>query len=280
MAALNHFIGAILAPVPIGLLMLVLGLASALWKRDGRIRKTAWGLVAFACVWMWFCSTGLAVMMLGRPLENLYPPCADATLAQGDAIVLLGGGMGWNENLGASGHSEMWGSADRVWRAAQLWKAGKASVIYASGGAVFNSVGELLLDFGVPTNAVVFVDEPRNTEEEAKFVSERIASVRSRDASSAAAAHRCGGGGADTPRIVLVTSAWHMRRAELMFRKEMGDAVDIIPVGCDYETLTRFDSSGWPHLADLWPTADNLAICSFLVKEHYAYWAYKIFRGF
>lgn len=254
MATFNHIIGAIVAPLPLGLIFLLIGF---LVKRERKI------FLSVALVWLWLFSSGAMAMWLGRALENVYPQRAAEDFPEADAICLLGGGMGVNTNDHI--HAEMWGSADRVWRAAELWRAqvekegggGERRLkIFCSGGMVEQSTLPLLLDLGVPREAIEFIPEARNTEEEAKLVKASI-SAKS--------------------KILLVTSAWHMRRAEMMFEKA---GVSAIPAACDYETLTRFGTSGWPKASDFWPTADNLAISTFLFKEHYAFWAYRWLRGF
>ena len=245
MATLNHIIGVIVAPLPLGCMFLLLGLFVR------RVRKI---LVPFALVWLWLFSTGAMVMSLGRSLENAYPQRAAEDFPVADAICLLGGGMGVNTNDHI--HAEMWGGADRVWRAAELYRAGKAPHIFSTGGMSAFSTGKLLQDLGVPREAVSFIDA-RNTEEEGRIIRQALHS--------------------QTSRVLLVTSAWHMRRAEMMFKKA---GVEAIPAACDYETLTRFGPRGAPRLCDFWPTADNLALSTALFKEHYAFWAYHWLRGF
>lgn len=266
MATLNHIIGAIVAPLPLGLIFLLLGLLIR------RMRKI---VVPLALGWLWIFSTAAMVMFLGRPLEKAYSQLAVEDFPQADAICLLGGGMGVNTNDHI--HAEMWGSADRVWRAAELWRGQVEKVggvrerglkIYCSGGLVEQSTLPLLLDFGIPREAIEFIPEARNTEEEAKLVKEKL-SHHSLPLPLASTSARS--------KILLVTSAWHMRRAEMMFKKA---GVETIPVACDYETLTRFGPCGWPRLCDFWPSADNLAMATSLFKEHYAFWAYRWLRGF
>ena len=122
-----------------------------------------------------------------------------------DAIVLLGGSMGRDVDL--SNYAEMSTSADRVWQASRLLKAEKAPKIIATGNDAKDSTLGLLNDFGVDSKSVVFLDV-RNTEEEAKAVLELISqSQRDKDLGLEL--------GSSKPRILLVTSAWHMKRARM-----------------------------------------------------------------
>ena len=70
----------------------------------------------------------------------------------------------------------------------------------------------LLLDFGVPREAVLWYDDARNTEEEARFISKTL------------------GVDGEKPKILLVTSAWHMNRAKLLFDKA---GLDVVPCSVD-----------------------------------------------
>ena len=115
----------------------------------------------------------------------------------------------------------------------------------------------LLRDFGVPEQAIVVEDAARNTEENAKFV-ERVLKER--------------GGGR---RVLLVTSAWHMRRARLMFEK-YAPGLETIPAATDYEATVR--AGGGFSLADFLPTADCLQANTIFFKEYVGCVGYRLLR--
>lgn len=167
-----------------------------------------------------------------------------------DAILLLGGSMGCDTNICDT--AEMWSSADRVWQAARLFKVGKADKIIVTGGGVVASTKALLLDFGVPGDAIIFDETPRNTEEEA-----RAAAMRG------------------DRRVIVVTSAWHMKRAMMMFDKYAPD-VDAIPAPADFEnTLASARAiSYW----DFIPNPAALAANSIAFHEWLGILAYRILR--
>ena len=164
---LNKIIGFLISPIGIAIIGLVIAVVCAKLKR---VRLAKWiGGVTVAWLWIWM--TPLMTWIVGAPLEREFLICgrvpAVESFPEADAIVVLGGSMGSDTNL--SGYAEMLTSADRVWQAARLWKAGKAPKIIATGdGAKERTLG-LLKDFGVDEKCVEFLDA-RNTEEEAKGV--------------------------------------------------------------------------------------------------------------
>lgn len=241
MASFNHFVGALVTPLNIGLVVLAMGLV---WRR-----VRVWTFV-FAALWIWIWSTPLMFGILGQGLENQYPPKEVERVGNGDAIVILGGGMGADSNLWP--YVECWLSADRAAHGARLWKAGKAPRVIATGDLAEETTVPFLMELGVPREVIMCLDA-KNTEEEGRAVAREV------------------------KKIILVTSAWHMRRAELMFKKA---GLEVEPVGCDYEVLVRKGKSFSFSLGDLWPTSEMQFYNTYLFKEHYAYWGYKWLRGF
>ena len=210
---------------------------------------------------------------IGGALENEWPIVKAEGAPKADAIVVLGGGMGANTN--AYPYAEMWGSADRVWHAARLYKAGKAPIVIPTGCGERESTLPLLLDFGVPESAVVIEDKARNTEENAKFVEKILNSggvgsggVRELELTHSKPTH-------SPTRILLVTSAWHMRRSVLMYRR-YAPSLEIIPAAADYEaTVTTSHSFCFK---DIWPDTNALFVNSYIFKEYLGYWGYRFLR--
>lgn len=242
MEGINHFIGAVVTPINIGFVLLAVGLA---WKR---VRV---GAFVFAALWIWIWSTPLMFGLLGRGLEQYAPMTLVEAHGDADAIVILGGGMGIAETNDWP-YVEAWAGADRVLHGARVWKVGKAPRIFCTGDGAEQSTVPLLEELGVPREVVTCLDA-RNTEEEAMRVAR------------------------EAKKVILVTSAWHMRRAELMFRKA-GLEVECAP--CDYETIVRKGERFSFSLGDLWPTSEMQFYNTYLFKEHYAYWGYKLLRRF
>ena len=187
------------------------GIVTIVCARLGRKRLAKW-VSGLTVAWLWLWMTPIMTWIVGVPLEREFlvggrVPAVE-TFPEADVIVLLGGSMGIETNL--SSYAEMWSGADRVWQTARLYKAGKAQQVIATGNGARDSTLPLLKDFGVPSERVLFHDA-LNTEEEAKNVN--------------AMGYK---------RILLVTSAWHMKRARLMFEKYAPD-IEVVCAPADFE---------------------------------------------
>ena len=199
--------------------------------------------------------------VLSKVLADEFPPVSAEAMPNADAIVILGGGIGRpTEN---NCYPELFVSSDRVWHAARLWKAGKAPLVVSSGSSEREASVPFLKDLGVPEDAIAVDDVSRNTEENAKYTEALVLnrlSLKEVDSK---------------PKILLVTSAWHMRRALLMFSR-YAPSLEIIPAPTDYEMIAylRERHSIW----DFLPGAEPLFRNSYLFKEIIGYWGYRWFR--
>ena len=263
MYLLNKIVGGVLNPLVIGLVMVVVS-GLCLWRHW---RKTGFGLLIGAVAWLWLWSTPMMYRWMGGALESEWPVVKAEDAPKADAIVLLGGGMGSNTNVYP--YAEMWNGADRVWHAARLYKAGKAPVVIPTGAGERESSVPLLRDLGVPESAIRVEPEARNTEENARFVEKlinsRVEHVERVDEKDV----EC------KPRVLLVTSAWHMRRSVLMYRK-YAPSLEIVPAATDYEATVQ---TGRPFsVKDLWPDATMFYANSYILKEYIGYWGYRLMR--
>ena len=205
---INKIVGFLVSPIGIAIFG---GLLALLFAKRAHRRAAKW-LGGLTVAWLWLWMTPIMTWIVGVPLEREFlvdgrVPMVEA-LPDADAIVLLGGAMGIETNL--SSYAEMWSGADRVWQTARLYKAGKAQQVIATGNGARDSTLPLLKDFGVPSECVLFHDA-LNTEEEAKNVN--------------AMGYK---------RILLVTSAWHMKRARLMFKKYAPN-IEVVCAPADFE---------------------------------------------
>jgi uncharacterized SAM-binding protein YcdF (DUF218 family) len=247
---LNKIIGWLTSPLAVTFVAMVMGLMLA---RIGR-RRWGLGLIGGAFAWLWLWATPAMTWVVGVPLEREFlvdgkvPPVENFPAAE--AVVLLGGSMGIDTNLSA--YPEMCSSADRVWQAARLWKAGKAPKIIATGDEARESTLGLLKDFGVDEKCVEFLDA-RNTEEEAKVVSSQGLCVENK-------------------KILLVTSAWHMKRARMMFEK-YAKGVEVVCAPADFE-MSMAARKGWSVL----PDAYSLHLNSVAVHEWVGIVGYGVMR--
>ena len=290
---LNKIVGWMTSPIAVTFLVAVAGIVLA---RFGRRRLGVW-LMGGAVAWFWLWATPVMTWIVGAPLEREFlvderVPAVES-FPEAGAIVLLGGSMGAETNL--SSYAEMLTSADRVWQAARLWKAGKAPKIIATGDGAKESTLGLLKEMGVKEECVEFVDA-RNTEEEAKGVGENLtripraarvaegdalAGVSHRDSEAQRGGKGCGDTSNDSetpslcvknPKILLVTSAWHMKRARMMFEK-YAPGVDVVCAPADFE-CTMAAKKGF----SLLPDAYVFYLNSMALHEWIGIVGYGVFR--
>ena len=261
---INKIVGAFLNPLGIGLLLVLLAIVLAQLKR--RRLSCVCGLLSIA--WLWFWSTGAAGRLIGLPLERAFPPQLAEAMPAADAIVVLGGGV-W-ENTNACLYAELFQGADRAWHGARLYRAGKAKKVFVTSEAD----ARFMVDLGVPKEAIAGPSEARNTEEEARFIAEAMKQVKVKGAIERGEIAE-GLREQRKVKILLVTSAWHMRRAKMMFDK-YATGVEVIPAAADHEAMTMFDKP--LEFKDFVPDSVLLAFNAYMFKEWVAYWGYKWLR--
>ena len=163
-----------------------------------------------------------------------------------DAIVVLSGMLGINE-MGDSTYIE-WGDPDRFFGGIALFKAGKAQKLVFTGGKMpWNKAkkteGEVLKEYaisnGIPTKKLFLTKDVENTADEAVAVKELISPSK---------------------RIILVTSAYHMYRAEKLFKKQ---GFIVIPYKVDYKSERNKEIT----VLDFFPSAENLKITETGIRE-------------
>jgi uncharacterized SAM-binding protein YcdF (DUF218 family) len=241
---LSHF------PAPVGLVLILLGIA--FYKRS-----RAWTLAA-ALILALLSSSFFSSWILGS-LENAYPVVSPDTAPRTDAIVVLGG-ITRTTPTHPNARFDLSDSVERIDEGARLYRAGVAPfVVLTSGNHDRNPPEEgdflrqFLLDrYGVPAEAVVHTARlSYNTSEEAANVRELM---RARGWS----------------RITLVTSAFHMSRAMMLFHKAKLDPV-AHPVD--------FRSYRDPHepAGNTWfPRSDFLNQTEIALREYYGIAYYKL----
>jgi uncharacterized SAM-binding protein YcdF (DUF218 family) len=232
---------------------LALGLAGVLaggyWVWRDNLRRGLWAL-AVSVVWLWVWASPWFFILLGGALERGFPPARVETLPRADAIVVLGGGIG--APTARTVYPELFSSADRGWQAARCYHAGKAPVILFSGMGEGAGMKQFLTDLGVPSAKIILEPESRNTFENGAFTKAKLKELKAK-------------------KVILVTSAWHLRRSVMTFSK-LG--VDVIPSGADYEALS-LSAARTPRMLQYYlPDAWCLAMNSAMLKEHIGYWAY------
>lgn len=257
---INKTVGFFLNPLMIGILLIVVGLVFVICKKH----KAATWTLGVSIGWFWFWAMPITGEWLGLPLEEDFPVQLAEDMPEADAIVLLGGGIGGTTNYP---YADLRPAADRAWHAARLWKAGKAPIIISSNvGAELADV-KLLVDLGVPRDAVVLETKAVNTEENAKFIRKILAQRRGMGDSKSSVEGRM--------RVLVVTSAYHMRRSLYMFRKYAPE-LECIPAATDYGVLPGKDVPfKWRSLL---PNIASFAHKNDYVHEYIGYYGYKLLR--
>lgn len=194
-------------------------IVAILLNRKGRVRTAQW-FIRIGVTLLFILSWPPVVDSVGIWLERDYPAVKAEACPAVDAIVVLGGGVGVPPVEVEYPYPGMNEAADRVWHGARLWHAQRAQwperaiKIYCTGPDVSKSTPPLLKDLGVPEDAIVVLDGPLNTEEEAKRYADVLRGKT----------------------VLLVTSALHMKRATLIFRK-YASGLSVIPASTDHQYI-------------------------------------------
>ena len=180
-----------------------------------------------------------------------------------------------------SSYAEMATSADRVWQAARLFKAGKSNKIIATGDYAKDTTLPLLKEFGVGEEAVSFLDA-RTTEEEAKGLwgmlgrSGGVAELGVEEfGESDSPTHPPKNSSTARPKVLLVTSAWHMKRARLMFEKYAPE-IEVVCAPADFENT--FMARKTPFFKAILPDPNVFMLNSVAFHEWVGIVGYKVFR--
>lgn len=233
---------------------LYIGLLAA-WFLRRKWPKTARGLALATLVFVWIMGSGVTGRLIGVPLEREFVReghmCGEVLeTPAAEAIVLLGGGIGSHEKCGAV---ELFQSSDRVRVAAHLWKAyqtkGVTLPILCTGGGVEKGTLPFLVELGVARESILYSDAPRTTAEEVAFIKTR--GVKS---------------------IALVTSAWHMKRARMLFKRR---GFEVHPVPSDFEMMYIHENDF--QIRDFFPSSEGLFRNAMCLKEWVALVGYSIF---
>ena len=235
---------------PLGLAMILIFFALILIALH-RSRLASLLLVTSICI-LWVSSTPVFSDFIRKPLEQQYPYVSVEDLPSADVIIVLGGGTG---NVSWGGSVNLQDASDRVFHGARLYKAGKAPVILLAGGGAPDGWPESMI------MAALLVEQGISKED---LLEEQISvNTRQNAVNSLALMKREG-----FEKVLLVTSAVHMRRAMAVFQK-LG--IKVIPAATDYKVLPAYLS-----VLDWFPAADSLSETTAGIKEYLAFMVYRI----
>ncbi|MFO7936196.1 MAG: YdcF family protein [Kiritimatiellia bacterium] len=235
---------------------LVLKLLQRGKKANARGAKLPLLFSVSAVIWLWFWGCNVTTRFLGYPLEKNFPPMLAKSLPEADAAIVLGGGI----RAGGKGkiiYPEMHMGADRAWHAARIYKAGRVPYVVTTGTGSSQSDRKLLLALGVPDNAIIQENTARNTEEHVALVKEALGKKYSSKKGPF--------------KVLVVTSAWHMRRTLLNFAQS---DLEVIPAPADHECTMC--ASGSLRFVHFFPDAESFLLNSYIFKEYLGYWLYRI----
>lgn len=181
----------------------------------GRRHRLAELLLVLAFSLLYAASCPAVAYALARPLEAPFRPMDEAHCPKADAIVVLGGGV--TPPRVGDPVPRLTDDSDRIWQGARLFHHGCAPRLLLSGGG-YPVPGRLQVEapamlafvkaLGVPEKAVDLEARSRTTEENALESYEILSRAKART-------------------ILLVTSAYHMRRASEEFSRV---GLTVIPV--------------------------------------------------
>jgi len=209
---LREILPLFLMPVFVALVLLVVALRT----------RRRWPIVV-ALVLLWAASTPVTSNVLMRAVEGWRVRQVTSEAPNADAIVVLSFGI---RDVPGDTTSFEFDDFDRFLGGFDLYKASKAQRLIFTGGwnpwkpnlpLVGNALSARARDFGVPASALSTTGKVSNTEQEADGVAQLLGVGKSPTA----------------PRILLVTSAYHMSRAEMLFRRA---GLEVIPFPVDFQT--------------------------------------------
>ena len=192
------------------------------------------------------CSLPIFSNKLITYLENGYILSDASSAKTADAIVVLSGMV--RTINGKNGLSYEWGEAsDRIFAGIELIKKNKAPIMILTGGKLPWSVGkpegehlrDVAIKYGVPNKNILLTENVENTDQEAKAVGKLLNKT--------------------SPKIILVTSAFHMPRAQKVFEAV---GINIEPFAVDF--LSEADKYT---IMNFIPSAGALNQTSFFIRE-------------
>jgi len=237
---------------PLGLAVLLSLLGIVMVLRNQRSAAVLSVLLGIAILWV--SSTNVFSGFVLHSLEKNYPPVAVDQLPVADAIVVLGG---YTDSVEGDVVIELGDAVDRLFHGMRLYREGKAPRVMLVGGSARGHLPEaqvmanLLAEFAISRDVMLLEDKSRNT--------------RQNGLNAVVIMQKEG-----INKILLVTSAYHMRRAQAVFEK-LG--IEVVAAATDYQVLEPD-----PSILDWLPNAEALMMTTLGIKEYLGWWVYR-FRG-
>ena len=185
--------------------------------------------------------------MLLIPLETSYPVPSPRIIKKPSAIVVLSSGAYNRHTLGGD-------TFNRLYEGFKLYKKYKVPVIVSGGRATLafslaKIMKNVLVSIGVDKHYVITEDKSNDTYQNAMYVL-KISKKK------------------DFNRIILVTSAYHMPRAMLLFNRIKN--IKIIPYPADFKTNLHYNTYSY------FPQSGNLLVSLEALHEYIGYVYYYL----
>lgn len=257
---LSKLLPLFLYPLGLASLLMLVALVT-LWKRP----RSAFMAIALALMILLVASNGWVSRSLVRSLESQNIPAAE--LPNAEAIVILGGST--KPAFPPRPSVDLSEEGDRILYGAQLYQQKKAPLVIVAGGRIDWSASEppeaedmatILNLIGVPSAAIIQEANSLNTYENAVNVRQILNERGIR-------------------RVLLVTSAIHMPRSLLVFKRQ---GVNAIPAPTDFlvtdNEIKEIQTTVQSTLLNLVPDADRLHQFTRALKEYVGLAVYRL-RG-
>ncbi|MCX7724194.1 MAG: YdcF family protein [Thermodesulfovibrio sp.] len=219
--------------LPPGILVVIFLLIAIFEKKRKLIRYMA----LFSALFVYLISIEPVKDFLLYPLEKSY---SVSEKLDADAIVILGGGFYSIESFKED-------TANRLLTGYRVYKKTKLPII-VSGGVVDRKIPEstvmanMLRELGVENNKIIEENKSRDTAQNALYVYEICKEKAFK-------------------RLILITSAYHMKRAVKLFQKT---GVEVLPYPAD------FKRSNYYNIYSFLPRFSHFAVSSKAIREYIA----------
>ena len=235
MLYLSKILPTIISPLFICLVLILVSLVT---------KKSRYSILSISLLTI--CSLPITANIATKYLEKGHLPKTVNEIDSADAIVVLSGLLR-TVKFGSSFTYDLTEAADRLIAGIDLINAKKAPFIIFTRGqhpwSLGRPEGEILANlavkFGVQKEKILMTRPVHNTSDEARAVKELLSSPRN--------------------KIILVTSAFHLKRAEKVFTKSK---ITVLPYPVDFRTEVSKLT-----LLDLIPNSESLYKSSIAVRE-------------
>lgn len=249
----------------------ILALAGLIFCRSAKAKNLMLWLIL---LFVFAAGNKLPGAYLIRKLEQTYPVYNGTDKA--DAIVVLGGGTVTKSDPRPT--VEVNGAGDRILYAVKLYREGAADLILSGGSYIGWKDGQVLTENGISSPASEMAElmtDLLNIPREALLIQDLSVNTYEEAVEDAKLLKERG-----MNRIILVSSATHMRRAVPLFEKQ---GLEVIPAPTDFsysdqewENLLRFN--GATAYTFFVPTVGSMETLQNALKEYLGYFIYHL-RG-